>query len=59
MPLQLPLEQAPRRAPKWTNFKPTGTTRNTVIAKELANRSAYQIQYVNAVIVNIVLRFSL
>jgi hypothetical protein len=37
---------APQRAPKWTNFKPTETTRNKAILKELANRSAYQIQYV-------------
>jgi hypothetical protein len=55
-PLQLPLQQAPQRAPKRTNFKPSGTTRNKTIAKELANRSAYQIQYVNAVIVNIVFK---
>jgi hypothetical protein len=34
-------------------FKPSGTTRNKAIAKELANRSAYQIQYV---IVNIVFK---
>jgi hypothetical protein len=52
----LPLEQAPRRAPKGTNFKPTGTTRNNAIAKELANRSAYQIQYVYVVIVNVVFK---
>jgi hypothetical protein len=38
--LQLPLQQAP----KWTNFKPSGTTRNKAIAREHANRSAYQIQ---------------
>jgi hypothetical protein len=40
-------------------LKPTGTTRNKAIAEELANRSAYQIQYVIVVIVNIVLRLSL
>jgi hypothetical protein len=43
-PLQLPLQQAPQRAPKLINLKPTGTNRNKAIAKELANRSAYQIQ---------------
>jgi hypothetical protein len=47
-PLQLPLQQTPLRAPKLTNFKSTGTTRNKAIAKELTNRIAYQIQYVNA-----------
>jgi hypothetical protein len=36
------------------NFKPTGTTRNNSIAKELANRAAYQIQYVIVVIENLV-----
>jgi hypothetical protein len=30
-----------------------GTTRNKAIAKELANRSAYQIQYVIVVILNL------
>jgi hypothetical protein len=39
-------------------FKPTGTTRNKAIAKELANRSAYQIQYVIVVIVNIIFKVS-
>jgi hypothetical protein len=37
-------------------IKATGTTRNKAIAKELANRSAYQIQYVIAVIVNLVFK---
>jgi hypothetical protein len=36
--------------------KTSGTTRNKAIAKELANGSAYQIQYVNVVIVNIVFK---
>jgi hypothetical protein len=34
----------------------TGTTRNKAIAKELANRSACQIQYVIVVIINIVFK---
>jgi hypothetical protein len=55
-PLQLPIQQAPQHAPKRTNFKPTGTTRNKAIVKTLANRSACQIQYLNAVIVNIVFK---
>jgi hypothetical protein len=50
------LQQAPQRAPKGTNFKPSGTTRNKAIAKKLANKSAYQIQYVIIVIVNIVFK---
>jgi hypothetical protein len=37
------LQQKPQRAPKLTNFKPSGTTGNNAIAKELAKRSAYQI----------------
>jgi hypothetical protein len=45
----------PQRAPKLTNFKPSGTTRNKAVVKELANRSAYQIQYV-IVIVNVVFK---
>jgi hypothetical protein len=55
-PLQLPLQQAPQRATKLTNFKPQGTTRNKAIAKELANRSAYQIQCVIVVIVNLIFK---
>jgi hypothetical protein len=39
-----------------TNFKPTETTRNKVIEKELANRSTYQIQYAIVVIVKIVFK---
>jgi hypothetical protein len=39
-----------------TNINPSGTTKNKSIAKELVSRSAYQIQYVNAVIVNIVFK---
>jgi hypothetical protein len=35
-PLQLPLQQEPRRALKLTNFKPTGNTRNKAIAAELS-----------------------
>jgi hypothetical protein len=37
-------------------MKPTVTTRNKAIAKELANRSAYQIQYVIVVILNLVFK---
>jgi hypothetical protein len=37
-------------------FNPTGTTRNKTTAKELAHRSAYQIQYVNVVIAYIVFK---
>jgi hypothetical protein len=55
-PLQLPLQQAPQRAPKRTTFKPQGTTINKAVAKELANRSTYQIQYVIVVIINTVFR---
>jgi hypothetical protein len=54
--LQLPLQQAPQRVPKLTNFKPTGTIRNKAIAKELAKRSAFQIQYVIVVILNLVFK---
>jgi hypothetical protein len=46
----------PQHAPQGTNFKPSGTIRNKATVKELANRSAYQIQYVNAVIVIIVFK---
>jgi hypothetical protein len=48
-----PLQLGPQRAPKRTNFKPSGTFRNKAIAKEVANRSAHQIQYVIVVIVNL------
>jgi hypothetical protein len=47
---KLPLQQTPQHTPKRTDFKPTGTTRNNSIEKELANKSAYPIQYVNVVI---------
>jgi hypothetical protein len=40
--------------PNKTNFKSTGTTRNKAIAKELANGSACQIQYVLVVILKLV-----
>jgi hypothetical protein len=36
--------------------KPSGTTRNKAIPKTLAIRSAYQIQYVIVVIVNMVFK---
>jgi hypothetical protein len=55
-PLWLPAQQVPQCAPKQTNFKLKGTTRSKAIAKTLANRSAYQILYVNVVIVNIVFK---
>jgi hypothetical protein len=55
-PLQPPLQQAPQRAPKQTSLIPTGTTRNKAIAKEFANRSAYQIQYVILVILILVIK---
>jgi hypothetical protein len=50
------IRKAPQPALISTNFKPSGTNRNNAIAKELANRSAYQTQYVNEVIVNIVFK---
>jgi hypothetical protein len=38
------------------HFQPTGTIKNKVIAKELANRFVYQIQHVIAVILNLVFK---
>jgi hypothetical protein len=47
--LSITLQHGPHR-------EHSGTTKNKAIAKELANRSAYQIQYVNAVTVIIVFK---
>jgi hypothetical protein len=46
----------PQRAPKLINFRTTGTIRNKSIEKELANRCAYQIQYVIVVTINTVFK---